>query len=915
MQSCGRNNSVKASKRQKIRVSLILYVIGVSLFLGNCSAWRLTPEESSLRGKAALRAGNYSQAKEYFESALKGGVDREENQVGLLRVLQETGEYHEAAKRAKEFLSVQEGSAMLYLEHGRISAAVGDHAAAEKSFRRSRILAGATGATVQLQATRELADLLEYLGRRLDAEVLWDQLIDEYRAGRLQGSQQLGIAAVAAWHRDYIQDAKDIFMDATSQESEEEVSLRALCDFGYLFLEKYNATDALSVFRDCLQINEIYPNALLGIALAKKYENNAEVEQYTRAALEVNPNLVAALDLLAELYLEEEYYEEALKEIDKALTVNPASLQSLSIKAIYYHLRGNDSGFTQTEKRILEINPSYGRFYYTMAENLVTRRKYREAVDFNRKAIALDPQLWAAYASLGMNLTRIGSLEEGRRAIQQAFEGDPFNVWAFNSLQLFDQMDEFARQQSEHFRFRMSKEDSAALSAHALMLAEEVYTKLTQRYGFVPKGPLEIELFPDHGGFAVRTLGLPVLGGLGVCFGKVVAMDSPRAHSIGTFNWGTTLWHEFTHVITLQMTNHNIPRWYSEGLSVYEERRARPGWGDDLTAQFVKAYKEGKLLKVSELSSGMTRPKFPEQVSLSYYQASLVCEMIEEKFGFEKIKESLELLAENKAIEEVFQQTLGWDAATMDEECERYLDTRLKKVASHLDFDRPAGAAESANGEGGRSPDKETLARQLGRNPADFFANLRMGTLLLKEGSNAEAETYLKKAQQLFPTYTEPGHPYQLLGTMYLENNREDEALAEFIAWGRIDENTTEPLLRAAEIYRQRKEWASAVKMLELSVYINPYDQKVQEWLGEAAMKAEDWSTAITAYRVLVGLNTTDPAGVHYELARAWLASGQIREAKRETLRALEIAPSFVEAQELLLKIAASDEGPTINGK
>ena len=109
----------------------------------------------------------------------------------------------------------------------------------------------------------------------------------------------------------------------------------------------------------------------------------------------------------------------------------------------------------------------------------------------------------------------------------------------------------------------------------------------------------------------MRTLGLPGLeGALGVCFGKVIAVDSPAARKAGSFNWGSALWHEFAHVITLQMTSHNIPRWFSEGVSVFEEYKARPGWGDHIDLRFVKAYKEGKLLKASELNRGFTRLPF-----------------------------------------------------------------------------------------------------------------------------------------------------------------------------------------------------------------------------------------------------------------------------------------------------------------
>jgi tetratricopeptide (TPR) repeat protein len=874
------------------------------MFLGFCSSRLWASSGNSSPGEAAVRSGEYEKARQYFESALNDKEDLEKSQAGLLHTLRLTGTYQEAAKRSADFLSTRDDSALLHFERGRILEAIGDYAAAEKHLRRSLALA-LGGSALHMDAMRVLAELLEEVGQKSDARSLWDRLIEEYRTGKVQGSRQLGDVAMAAWRLGYVQDAKDIFMDATDPKLGD-VSLESLSNFGYLFLEKYNATAAMSVFRDCLKINKSYPDALVGMALAKKYDNDLEVEIYSKAALKTNPNLVPALNVLAELAMEAENQEAALHEIKAALAVNPASLESLALMAVYQYFRGDTSGFSQTEHRILEINPSYGRFYYTLAENLVSRRKYQEAVNFDRKAINLDPELWSAYASLGMNLTRIGDWTEGRKAIQLAFDGDPFNVWAFNYLDLFDQMDTFVKGRSKHFTFQMSREDAPILEPYASDLAEEAYTKLTQRYGFEPQGPLQIEIFPDHGGFAVRTLGLPGLGGaLGVCFGKVVAIDSPRAHKIGSFNWGTTLWHEFTHVITLQMTRHNIPRWYSEGLSVYEEHRARPGWGDNLTSSFVKAYKEGRLLKASELNSGFTRPQNPEQILLSYYQAALVCEWIEEKYGFEKIRQSLLLFSENRPAEEVFRQTLGLDVAEMDEEYGRFIDSRVKEIASHLIFAPPDNAAlEMPPRAGG---DKETLTRRLRNNSDDFYANLQMGTLLLREGSRVEAESYLKKAQTLFPQYVEPGNPYQLLGQMYLETKRESDALAEYEKWRRMDGDSAEPLIQAAAIYRKRNDLPSVEKMLCLSIYVNPYNMDVQKQVGEAAMESGEWEAAVSAYQVLLALDTTDPAEAHYDLARALLASGKTQEAKREILRSLEIAPSYIKAQKLLLKI---NEGP-----
>ena len=46
-------------------------------------------------------------------------------------------------------------------------------------------------------------------------------------------------------------------------------------------------------------------------------------------------------------------------------------------------------------------------------------------------------------------------------------------------------------------------------------------------------------------------------------------------------------------------------------------------------------------------------------------------------------------------------------------------------------------------------------------------------------------------------------------------------------------------------------------------------------------------------------------AAAHADRAEALIANGQPAEAKREVLEALEIAPSFERAQDLLLKIGA----------
>jgi hypothetical protein len=120
---------------------------------------------------------------------------------------------------------------------------------------------------------------------------------------------------------------------------------------------------------------------------------------------------------------------------------------------------------------------------------------------------------------------------------------------------------------------------------------------------------VQVEVYPDHEDFAVRTMGLPGLGALGVTFGYVVAMDSPSGRKAGTFHWATTMWHELSHVYVLTATQHRVPRWFTEGMAVYEETAASPEWGDRIDPHTLSAIKNklrgrgtGSRLRASDLS-------------------------------------------------------------------------------------------------------------------------------------------------------------------------------------------------------------------------------------------------------------------------------------------------------------------------
>ena len=78
-------------------------------------------------------------------------------------------------------------------------------------------------------------------------------------------------------------------------------------------------------------------------------------------------------------------------------------------------------------------------------------------------------------------------------------------------------------------------------------------------------------------------------------------------------------------MVTLQLSKQRVPRWLTEGISEYEEQRARPEWGRQMQVQFAEAMERGDVVPLAELNQAFSDP---ERITLAYYQASLVVEHI-----------------------------------------------------------------------------------------------------------------------------------------------------------------------------------------------------------------------------------------------------------------------------------------------
>ena len=404
---------------------------------------------------------------------------------------------------------------------------------------------------------------------------------------------------------------------------------------------------------------------------------------------------------------------------------------------------------------------------------------------------------------------------------------------------------------------------------------QRVVATYEKKYKMKLDKPVQVEVYPDHEDFAVRTAGMPGMGGiLGVTFGYAVAMDSPSGRPPGSFHWASTLWHEMSHVFTLTATGHRVPRWFTEGMAVHEETAVNPEWGDRLSPDIIRAIKEKKLLPVTELDRGFVHPTEPSQVIVSYFQGGKICDFINEKWNWDTLLAMLHDFGNGEETGEVVRKELKIEPAEFDKRFFAYVEAQTKNVVDH--FDEWRKAVKEIN--------------DLAKNK-DYAA-------VIKEGAAAEG---------LYPDYVEPGSIYEAMATAYAAKDDKKNAIAElerYVHIGGRNPATIKTLAKDLEEAGNKKEAAAVLERLN---YIYPMDADQHRMLGTLWLEQGNAAGAIQELRAVVARNPVDPAQAHYDLARAYNLNHQPDQARDEVLGALETAPGFRPAQKLLLELNGTE--------
>jgi len=704
-----------------------------------------------------------------------------------------------------------------------------------------------------------------YRGRGEAAKECYTEVFGEARNNTVRG--------LAAWALGDLSAANVLFRASMQRDTG---SVLTRIAWGRLFVATHQDDEAVKLFREALASDPTNAQAKLGMAqvFAQRFEGTAR--SLVADVLKQDEELVEAHVLLARMNLEEGRLQDAEKNLDRAqalverLQFPPLEIHAL--RAALDVLRGDDGD--KWIKRALAYNPSYGGVYETIAHFEAMRRRYREAAELLRRAVAVEPNLAEAHAELGNNLLRIGAIEEGQKHLALAYESDPYSVTTVNTLRLLDRFGEFQNSTADagvaKLELRLHKSEAAALRPYVESVAQASAQVFARRYKFEPKQPITIEFYPNHDDFAVRVGGLPGIGLLGVTFGYLVAMDSPSGRASGDFHWGSTLWHELAHVFTLGITDHRVPRWLSEGISVFEEWRTGPTPGVAVPFEVLVAFHDGRFLKIEELDAGFIRPSYQNQVQVSYMQAGLTCLFIEERFGFPKLVALLEEYKRDVTVAAAIKASLNVSTGEFDKAFNEFVKQRYAKVLPKLD---------------------------------EWKQQYTKATEAAERDDWAGAILPARAAIEMYAEVVDSGSPHLLLAKAYEKTQQPEQALQTLLQYRAAGGWDPDALRMLGKELMARNRNAEAIDVLAAVNLVDPLKSESHLQLADSLLAAKRPQEAAREYRALLALDTHDKATAYLGVAKALRSMGDRAGSRRSVLEALEAAPHFRPAQDLLLEM------------
>lgn len=654
---------------------------------------------------------------------------------------------------------------------------------------------------------------------------------------------------------------------------------------GHLALDKDDAKRAADVFRAGLKAHGETAALRFGLAQAYGTSDREKAVENLAKALELNPHLHAAHLLRAELLISGEKFIEAEAAVQEVLDMDEQHPVAWALRAVVAHLfQADELRMAQAREEALERWAKNPEVDHVIGRCLSRAYRFAESAGRQRQALEFDPQYLPAKVQLCHDLLRLGEEEEAWKLAAAIRQEDGYNIQAHNLGLLEKEMGKYITQSFPDFVLKMPRRDWPIYGERALTLLREAKQILTLKYGLELKRPVLVEFFGAQQDFAIRTFG--ALGGqgmLGVCFGTVVTMNSPGSLAHGRNNWESTLWHEFCHVITLSVTKNRMPRWLSEGISVYEERQRNPAWGMAMDAKHREmVLDEETLTPVSRLSSAFMNPETQEHLMFAYYESSQVVEYLLEKYGKDKFQAILRDLAEGKRINDAIEENAE-ELDVIEAGFTTFITAKAKAFGAKADWDEPK--PEDLN-----PFDDASFTEFLKEHPASLWAWRKRASEAVEGKKWQEAVQIGDRLIELLPeSYDgDSGYALKALALRHLKREEEEADVLRQMAAKSADAQSA--FLRLIELDLPKQRWPEVKANAQRAMALNPFLSTPQKALAEACAALNEPAESIAAWGRVLILDPGSAAQTHFKLAQLLQASDPPK-AKRHLLDSLALAP------------------------
>ncbi len=656
------------------------------------------------------------------------------------------------------------------------------------------------------------------------------------------------------------------------------------------------------------QVLDLNPNELetryLSLERAiDQFNFDAAGKQLTELKARTDSPRVAALE--GRLFLKERLPEKALVPLLDAVKRDPRLAPARGWLAGAYYLL-NDAAKMQEQLAAIQVGGAAGSGSMHPVALFEAGEILRDARQFTTaETLYLQSQKAAAWwseppAALAQLYLEMGEETKAQAAYERSYKLDPFNMRAVNQLKLLEILQGFGRMESvarmkpgsdqPAFIVRFAKQDEI-LARLTLAWMEKVRPEIWSYYQVTEMpAPTIIEFFPTHDEFSVRTTGLPWIGTVGASTGHVIAMDVPRtgaSNLMGTFDWARVLRHEYTHTVTLAMTNNRIPHWLTEACAVTQEESPRD-W--DNCQLLCSNFRAGTLFKIADLNWGFIKPKRSIDRQLAYFQSQWIYDYLLATYGKPKMLDFLHCFGDGLTEPQAWQKAYG---KTMEDIDKEFMPWAAKQIDS---WGLPSDPM----------PKRADVEAALKKNPDDVAALYQLAYLQASGGDNAGARTNLEKLITLEPKHIKGR---ELLGGVLNGLKQKDQAKALLEAVVQDDPKLPVALRTLGLMAMDAKNYDDAEKWFLRMQAVRPLEQTSYSCLAGVYLAKKQDDKAIGQLLELERHEQKDER-IPRKLADLYVAAKQPAEAESAAFRAIRINPFNAVNHELLAQILVAEKKP-----